>query len=545
MDNRDVMELEMKQRQAAMVTELKQTIEARQQTSVQMEPMNQMLQQRQEQQRNLEALPAAGQEAEVPQVLVNQTQVKEGYFDKKERQKRQKQAEQGQYDQFKAMKAPVTEEFLNTNHMQGVLQKETTYKENGQKQKIKQSVLLEKVQDGDYSHLEQLDPVLRQIEAGRYMAAHRAELSGSPAEVVRRLKQQGVQAMLHPLLRIGISMGMKGLLPNPPAPPEGMQSREFFESLDAHMNEEVMVETILKQPTEAERQALHNGGIGDADITRSGESQIFIAKIMLATQMGNLQKKRKIGKDKQKKDIYETTTWEGPIANAYAHCSRVGFVLPKEGDVQGENDTIMGRFMGKKEQVGVFKRGAATHSLRRKSKTAGKEGFKEEKTFGTFSNQWGMNVAVGGLGNQGISGAEGADRMLKNDGSCGHVYMHVEEESEDAYAGMLIGFESDSYKKTNQLGHTHGFGNGEFASSFGGQRMDEIGDKYGGREVDLSGVNATEFKSAMLRLETKIRNLRENPDGQAELERLVRKLCGTQMNRDEINALLYQGTGNR
>ena len=54
---------------------------------------------------------------------------------------------------------------------------------------------------------------------------------------------------------------------------------------------------------------------------------------------------------------------------------------------------------------------------------------------------------------------------------------------------MMLGFESDAYKKKNQLGHTHGFGNGEYCSSFGGQRVDEIGNKYGGRTVDATGMD--------------------------------------------------------
>ena len=38
---------------------------------------------------------------------------------------------------------------------------------------------------------------------------------------------------------------------------------------------------------------------------------------------------------------------------------------------------------------------------------------------------------------------------------------------------------------------------GEFASSFGGQRCDEIGEKYGGRVVDLGDINVREFTNFM------------------------------------------------
>jgi hypothetical protein len=61
------------------------------------------------------------------------------------------------------------------------------------------------------------------------------------------------------------------------------------------------------------------------------------------------------------------------------------------------------------------------------------------------------------------------------------------------------------YASQKKLGHTHGFGNGEHASSFGGQRVDEIGDKYGGRVCDLSEFTPQEITSWLLQLETYMR----------------------------------------
>lgn len=457
-------------------------------------------------QNGLQTLPVTG-EQQNPQVqaLPGQQQVKEGYFDRKNRREK----EETRYNSYKAMKTAVTADFEQTEHMQNVLQKTTKYKDGDHKVSIKQTELRDKVRAGDYSHLEQLDPVLRELEAVNYMNAHMQDLSGTPAEVVTRLRQGGINGLMQPLLRIGISMGMRGLLPNNPAIPGNMDAKEFFRSLDAEINKEIMVETIVKP---------------------SGQ-QLFMAKLMLLTQLGGV---RKTVTKNGKKDV---TNWEGPLANAYAHCSRVGVILPGDSQAssQGDSETVLDTFVGKKKD-GFFKRGAATHSLQKKSKLRGGKEFKEKKTKGTFSNQWGMNVAVGGLGNQGIPGP--GDRTLKNDGSCGHIYMHLQEGDETTYTSLLIGFESDSYKKTNQLGHTHGFGNGEFASSFGGQRMDEIGDKYGGRVVDLSGMSEDVYKNAVHNLQEHFRNASQEPD---KIEEIVRKLCGEQMSLNEIQDLLRLG----
>ena len=120
------------------------------------------------------------------------------------------------------------------------------------------------------------------------------------------------------------------------------------------------------------------------------------------------------------------------------------------------------------------------------------------------------------------------------------------------HTGLLLGFESDAYHTTNQLGHTHGLGNPEFASSFGGQRVDEIGDKYGGRELDLCGLDPTLLSKILDGCTTYFNDLcaqrdhttsgedteRTYGDVQSEMSRWAGKLCGRKMSDDDFETFL-------
>lgn len=113
-----------------------------------------------------------------------------------------------------------------------------------------------------------------------------------------------------------------------------------------------------------------------------------------------------------------------------------------------------------------------------------------------------MNCAIGGLGNAGVSG-----KTICNDGSCGHFYSMYMEGDETHYGAMLMGLESDAYGVTNQMGHTHDIhATGEKASSLGGQRTDEIGNKYGGRQCDLSSLSAQDINAWLSALERKMQD---------------------------------------
>ncbi len=429
------------------------------------------------------------------------------------------------YKEQKAKNTFVPAEKLETTYMKHVLEspvqagEETTTQED----------LMSKVIAGDCSHMQQLDPVLRNRAATVYMQNIGAELNGTPEEVLERFKQKQdpISAMMNPLLRMGISCVMN----DPTTPP---LIKDKYRKLDDLFSTEIMVATITKQ------RNVHDPGdsqISLEDWVRNTESQKFMFKTMLACQLGQL--KRTDSKAKVK-----GVPWEGSIANAFAHCSRVMITLPAErfGHYSSQNQADMYDSFHRK--AGFVKRAGATHTMSRRKKFGGSAS--EFKMFSPRS-QYGMNVAVGGLGNFGIPGGEeGTERrVLKNDGSCGHIFMHFEEGTRINHSGMLIGFESDAFRKENQTGHTHDAkATGEFVSSFGGQRCDEIGDKYGGRTVDLSGCSTVMFSTIMKMADSAFDGLRtitnqaQRQEFTQKFEEITRKVCGKQMTDAEMIDLI-------
>lgn len=126
----------------------------------------------------------------------------------------------------------------------------------------------------------------------------------------------------------------------------------------------------------------------------------------------------------------------------------------------------------------------------------------EKKVSFNFTGQRGMNCAIGGLGNNGVGG-----ELLSNDGSCGHFYSMYKEADAEHYGSMLMGLESDAAGVMNQMGHTHDmFATPEKASSLGAQRTDEEGEKYGGRQCDLTAKSAGEIAYVLIALEKKCSN---------------------------------------
>lgn len=371
---------------------------------------------------------------------------------------------------------------------------------------------------GDFSNFEHLDEPLRNALASRWMRQNfvMPRPGQTPGGYARNLAEQlGAEGLMHPLFRLGISLAMRSGFRDIP--------REYFVELDNKCCSEIMVLTLTRQISQSERERVADRLAGenpelqrdrnlareaaDAEIRRNQASQIFIAKNLLLMHLSQFTLRQK-----GKPDI----DWPYDVAAAFGHCSRVSFVLPPIEN-RASHDELIHRKMWKAlrevqpsrmdemqgNACGMFRRASSTHGFQRRRVNRGKDGsgeFREQKKLFNLTGQEGMNVAIGGYMNRGING-----RPILSDGSCGHIYFIQKEATAEKYGGYLIGFESDAYKKTNQLGHRHGFGNGEHASSFGGQRVDEIGDKYGGRVCDLGHVDYVKITDHLLKLERYMR----------------------------------------
>ena len=372
--------------------------------------------------------------------------------------------------------------FANSKYMTSILEEKVDKCEEGVKT---QRQLYEKCRTGVFNDFEKLDPVLRDTLAIEYTREKLVSLYRTCRDLKKIVDavdgSMGHEGLAHPLLRLGISLGMRGQVNY-----DGI-SAEDCKKLDDLFNQRIMRNTLINVMTKEEGDELVNGNLMTREQleeakTRDINSKKYIMKSLLIAQLGKM--KKVTGDDKAE------TRWDASVASAFAHCSRVMYTLPSELVLKGRSDDELKNFRrryigehgGIEPGTGFEVRTSATH---RASAGTKKSKAKEQKMrLGWYWDQSGINVAVGGLGKKGIGG-----RPLLNDGSCGHLYRYYRPGDYGEYGVMMLGFESDAYKKKNQLGHTHGFGNGEYCSSFGGQRVDEIGNKYGGRTVDATGVD--------------------------------------------------------
>lgn len=409
----------------------------------------------------------------------------------------------------------------------------------------RKEILQQILNHGDCSNFEKLDDYTRNLVATRALEQmmQQYEINGNtnPAELCQQIKSRGpgVSALLNPALRLGISLACN-------TNQYDEETKRVLRSLDEEMSTAVMEETLTHvTDKEALAQQYQKDGaaegkaaaMAEAAIKKNKAEQIQIAKRLLLMQLSNFQMK--------KTNADETVTytkWDKSMAVALSHCSRVALTLPKvekeqgSGNSQQQQDRMWRAIftIGGKNPAGDNSRASSTHDIhRRKVKESGFAESKEEKCkfFNPFG-QRGMNCAVGGLGNAGVGG-----KMLKNDGSCGHFYSMYKEGDKDHYGAMLMGMESDAYKTKNQLGHTHDiWATGEKASSFGAQRADEIGDKYGGRQCDLTAWTAGEITDWMELLEKVMTIWQETDRGMQHPDAVavMRKLAGGSMSNEEL-----------
>lgn len=378
---------------------------------------------------------------------------------------------------------------------------------------------IEKLINGDFSDFENMSNTVRNTATALYMANH-VKITSQPTvdtamAAIDILNQENpnINYYQHPLLRLGISQLMR-------SEPE---KAAFAKELDSKLNQKIM-ESTLKTISPAQRQKIQEIYQDKANdiITENASRQKIMAKALLMAQLGGMTVKN--GADE--------SLWASSVSNAFAHCSRVAITMPAGDEYQSDlYNSLFNQELG--EDGLVEPRFAATHSVERQSVNS-LERLVEKKGV-CYSNQYGMNVPIGGLGNLGISGTNGQPQPILADGSCGHMYFHVEKGDKDHMGGMLIGFESDATYVTNQMGHQHDiFATPEKASSFGGQRADEIGNKYGGRDIDLSAFRATELSEIFEKLDAFLGDYTDS----AKIDAAMEKLCGPSMNLYDLGKFL-------
>lgn len=365
---------------------------------------------------------------------------------------------------------------------------------------------MRQIANGDYSNFENVQPTLKNVVASKELQEFRkrhpelvTEENYNVDVLVQSMKREGgVKALMNPALRLGLSLARR-------TPYLTSTEKENYRRLDEAMSTELMVETLTHSAdvNEYRQRLVTDCGVPEAEAagvaekeTKAAEAQkVEIAKRLLLMQLSEFKVYDKEG---------NASNWTAPVAVALSHCRRVALSMPVERGKEHEQDEKEmwnAIFHSEKNAEAMDQRRAAsTHSIKRRKINAQGPAKEVKIKTGNLIGQRGMNVAIGGIGNSGISG-----KMIRNNGSCGHFYSMYKESTRDSYGAILFGLESDAHGVVNQMGHRHNIkATAEAASSLGGQRADEIGADYGGRQCDLTHMSPREITGLVRALEHKM-----------------------------------------
>ena len=340
---------------------------------------------------------------------------------------------------------------------------------------------------------------------------------------------------MEPFFRIGLStishMGMHA---------NDTREREGYAELareDERVTRKVVEETIAPLTAEKKENILRSapGGRENAEklIAQNEEQQLTMAKFFLMMQMGGVrQRDRKEG---------EQHVGTASMAEFIAHGGRLMVTLPTGSEREQDRmfDATVGVNRG--SASGMIRRTAATHDVKPKKVAADGtviRAARETTPLTSLSNNYGMNFAGGGMGNQ----STGTGKMILNDGTSGHCYLKMIPGNATECGQMLIGFETSEPGKANTFGLKHDWhARSAPQSSFLADKTTP-GIKHGGREVDLSNLSPESYATVMNRFEQRYRQLQKqgNTEGLKDINDL---LTGKPVNTKELSMFFQDQLG--
>lgn len=373
--------------------------------------------------------------------------------------------------------------------------------------------------NGNFSRFEELPYLIR-----NYLGAHEMQkIRNAYGEI--SLENEGVRTYLqnnsmNAALRAGIS-----------AAKNGEETKELAKELDTFINKSIMQKTMLppsEQQKSALTTALGENGARDA-LEQNAQKQLLMARTMLLAQLGKYELTNKHGLHEELNE---------PLTETLAHGSRTNFILPPgEENSNVIISALKGRAGGM--DAGLNKRSAATHSVKlRKVDASGMiaSDTKEEKTKNPFKvgkNQFGMDISTGGIGSVAPNG-----KTVTGNGESGHVYMRIEAGDENHCGSILMGIEGSAPGKSSPLGKAHTIRAIPAKQSAFLADKTIIGQKIGGRRVDLSAVNAQDLASVMRTFSQKYGDLQSkannDPTAREQLASINDMLMGKRLDENQL-----------
>ena len=383
----------------------------------------------------------------------------------------------------------------------------------------------QRARNGDFSQFDTLPLFLRNVLGAIEVRNFINQFSNKPSydnqELQKRLKDKAMNAAFR--------AGMFALKRS-----DSEDNRKLAENCDKLMSYNIMQKTMMT-PTEQEIQSFTEA-VGEnnapAELERNLARQRVMAKTFFMSQLG---KYEVISKGKASGELNET------IAETLAHGGRTNYILPVGSDTQTVFDAVLGENRG--QAAGVYKRSAATHYVsRRKINDNGtiSSQSKEEKLYVNLrkimSNQNGMDLAVGGIGAKGPG-----TTPITGRGESGHAYMRIENGDKKHCGSLLLGIEGCAPQSSSSLGSTHGIRAipGKQSAFISGKGA--VGNKLGGRQVDLSGLSSQELANIINAFDRKYAELQNNantPEGRQRLSEINDMLIGKPMETQKLIGML-------
>lgn len=312
------------------------------------------------------------------------------------------------------------------------------------------------------------------------------------------------------------------------------QTSPEMNNISKNFSRMLLEKTMLPPSPQNEQKVLQELGEenGRQVLSQNIEKQKIMAKTLFMAQIGKYSVKQKGVEGAE--DLTEL------ISETIVHGGRTNVILPYGENQQKVMDSIYGEHP--KSQAGLKGRPAATHYVTRQKMNADgtvKSKSKEQSPLGitlhkTMRKQYGMNIAVGGIGEQGPD-----KKTILPNGSAGHMYVRKQLGDKNTCGSLLIGFESADSGAKSFTGHKHNFlAKSAKQSAFLADKQ-VVGKKTDGRTIDLSGITPQNFTKLMNEFDRVYSNFQKQ-NNIDQLEKLNSLLSGKRLDQENLIQSLKQ-----
>ena len=380
--------------------------------------------------------------------------------------------------------------------------------------------IIKAAQSGNYATFNDASPLVRNYVGTLAWKKFVSEVNISSSSLSLNNEQVKKYIQDH-VLDAGFRVGLSAMKHSSP-------DNDALKELDEYANEYILAQT-LSVPSHERVNAL-SARVGEKaaqkELEKNTAQQVVFAKTLFLAQLGKY----------TLKEGDQTTDYVGSIAETFAHGGRTNFILPFN-DV---NNEVVAAFDGEVGKTAKLEsRIAATHSATQRKVGADlsveSESQEEKPNFSQvgkiFSNQYGMNIAIGGIGNIGPN-----QKAILTDGSAGHVYIRKQAGKGNTCGSLLIGVESAASLKTSYTGHFHTpLAKSSKQSAFLADKFGP-GNKTDGKAVDLSGLEPNTLAIMLRTFENSYMHLQKNnPEA---VNKVNEMLAGKRLSENELISLM-------